>query len=384
MQTRHLTTPHRRAMLAAGGGALLSACSVTGGMKRPAFARPAPLAPLDVSEGRLTKITVCRPFRPTGPRLEAEAIAGKKIVHNYGHGGSGWSLSWGCAEEAAALALEGGARKIAVIGAGVMGLTTAVRLAEAGASVTIYAKEFPAETRSARATGVWSPSSRIGLAPDVASGFEERWEGWARASYARHQHYVGAAAEPVEYVQQYYLPADDGAASQPAAHEFLHLDRRVRDMTPQWGDIPREMNPFPVARARGGQVMSFNVASYAATLTRDFLLRGGQMLRREFPDRAAILALPEPVIVNCTGFAAKALWNDEALVPVRGQINWLTPQPAARYALIHHQVFVISRRDGVVVQYVGPNDDWGYGDDNETASREEMTDALSRIAPLFA
>ena len=38
--------------------------------------------------------------------IEAEAVNDKMIVHNYGHGGSGWSLSWGCAAEAAALALE--------------------------------------------------------------------------------------------------------------------------------------------------------------------------------------------------------------------------------------------------------------------------------------
>ncbi len=32
-------------------------------------------------------------------RLEAENIAGKTVVHNYGHGGAGFTLSWGCAHE---------------------------------------------------------------------------------------------------------------------------------------------------------------------------------------------------------------------------------------------------------------------------------------------
>src|SRR5690606_40216808 len=59
------------------------------------------------------------------------------------------------------LALASGHSRFAVIGAGVIGLTTALRLIETGADVAIYAAEFPAETRSARATGVWSPSSRI-------------------------------------------------------------------------------------------------------------------------------------------------------------------------------------------------------------------------------
>ena len=39
-----------------------------------------------------------RPGR-TEVRLEKEQIFGKTIIHNYGHGGSGVTLSWGCAEE---------------------------------------------------------------------------------------------------------------------------------------------------------------------------------------------------------------------------------------------------------------------------------------------
>ncbi|WP_425409165.1 FAD-dependent oxidoreductase [Hyphococcus sp.] len=379
---------NRRAFAGLGAGAVLSGCAgLRGGdddVVRAGFAHPPPLAPLNVSIGRLTRITVCiRPFRPAGPRLEAEMVGGKRVVHNYGHGGAGWSLSWGCAQDAAALALQGGVRPVAVIGAGVMGLTTALRLAEAGAAVTIYAKDFPMETRSARATGVWSPSSRIVLTGDAPPDFADRWEGWARASYSAHQRYVGAAAEPVEYVRQYYL-SDGQSPGVPASRDFLHPDRRLSGLAPRWSDVPDTENPFPVARARAGLIMTFNVASYAERLTRDFLLRGGRMVRRSFPERAEILQLSEPVIVNCTGYGAKALWEDRTLAPVRGQINWLAPQPEARYGVNYRGVFVISRRDGVVVQKTGPNDDFGFGDESETPDRMEMQDALATIAPLFA
>src|ERR1700753_3481076 len=57
------------------------------------------LAPIRASVNRLFDITVClRPFRAQGPRLDTEQVGHKLVVHNYGHGGSGWWLSWGSGE----------------------------------------------------------------------------------------------------------------------------------------------------------------------------------------------------------------------------------------------------------------------------------------------
>ncbi len=46
-----------------------------------------------------------RPFRKSGVRLEPEKLSdGRTAIHNYGHGGAGFTLSWACAEEVLALA----------------------------------------------------------------------------------------------------------------------------------------------------------------------------------------------------------------------------------------------------------------------------------------
>jgi len=46
-----------------------------------------------------------RPFRRSGVRLERDRIAdGRAVIHNYGHGGAGFTLSWGCAHEVFVLA----------------------------------------------------------------------------------------------------------------------------------------------------------------------------------------------------------------------------------------------------------------------------------------
>ena len=139
----------RRSVLAGFAAAGTSACvSISG--RTPTWP---PL--VDLSAERLERITVCsRPFRPGGPRIEAETFAGKLLVHNYGHGGAGWSLSWGSSERAADLAVADGAPdRAAVIGAGALGLTTARALPMRGVAVTLYARELPEETRSMRATG---------------------------------------------------------------------------------------------------------------------------------------------------------------------------------------------------------------------------------------
>ena len=157
----------RRELLAGAGAALivgaLQGCGV--GLRDTAqnsSAGKLVFPRLRASIDRITRITVCtRPFRAQGPRLEAEQIGRKTIVHNYGHGGSGWSLSWGSSGIAVQKAMATGERDIAVIGCGALGLTSAILLQRAGAQVTIYAKELPPNVRSSLATGLWTPDSRI-------------------------------------------------------------------------------------------------------------------------------------------------------------------------------------------------------------------------------
>ena len=120
----------RRRLLAGAGGALLAAAvggcvSVLQPQRRSLPAAALQLTPLRASIDRITQITVCtRPFRARGPRLEVERIGQKVVVHNYGHGGSGWSLSWGSSGVAVDQAMTTGERDIGVIGCGAMGLTS--------------------------------------------------------------------------------------------------------------------------------------------------------------------------------------------------------------------------------------------------------------------
>src|SRR5262249_38295661 len=144
-------------------------------------------------------------FRAAGPRLDVERVGDKTVVHNYGHGGSGWALSWGSSSVAVEKAMGKGEREIAVIGCGALGLTSAIVLQQAGAGETIYAKERPPDVRSSRATGSWTPDSRIALANSVPAGFPELWEKMARKSFHIYESFLGLAGNPVEWTDRYTL-----------------------------------------------------------------------------------------------------------------------------------------------------------------------------------
>lgn len=385
---------HRRMVLAGLGVAGLAGCAASPttlvAARRPGFLRPG-LAPLSTHPERLSRITVCtRPFRAAGPRIEAEAVGDKRVVHNYGHGGSGWSLSWGAAAAARDLALAGGVGDVAVIGCGAIGLTTALQILRSGARTTIYAAERTPHTRSARATGVWSPDSRIAAEDAVPAAFPAHWEAMARRSWAEHHAFVGLDGEPVKFIDQYNLRGARGAnaavgpAPSPGRVDFVRYEARLEGLTPSSRALRPDEHPFPVESARVFPQMTFNVAEYARQLTEAFLMEGGRIVERRFGHPSELAELAEPVVVNCTGYGARALFGDDSVVPVRGQIAWLTPQPEVTYALWYRSISVVPRADGIVIQANGSSQMVGYGVEDETPDRADAERALAALAPLFA
>ena len=347
------------------------------------------LMPVRAELDRIFRVTVClRPFRAAGPRLEVERVGDKIVVHNYGHGGSGWSLSWGSSSIAVEEALEVGEHDIAVIGCGALGLTSATLLQQAGAKVTIYAKERPPDVRSSRATGSWTPDSRIALTNSVSLNFPALWEKMARKSFHTYESYLGLAGNPVEWTDRYSVsdvsPSEVRESRARAdALGFAHYQDRIADLTPHPQELAPGTHPFPTRYATRNSSLTFNIAGYARQLMTDFLIEGGKIERAEFHTPAELNQIPQKVVINATGYGARALWNDESVVPVRGQIAWLIPQPEVNYGVLYKNVNMLSRRDGIVVQDGGSSDLLGYNDANENPDRPQAEAAVLVVAELY-
>ena len=306
------------------------------------------------------QIAGLRPFRPTGFRVEAERAGRTLLVHNYGHGGCGVTLSWGTASRAVELALQAAPRQVAVLGAGAVGLATARLLQERGVSVTIYTRELPPHTTSDVAGALWSP---VTLADDglVRPEFVAELAAAARLAHRRFEAMVGERYG-IRWVA-FYLTGDDPAP--PVSWEWAATPELFRAVTLGAGE-----HPFATAYAHRYRLMLIEPAIYLAALLADVRTAGARIVQTELSP-ASVASLDEEVVVNCTGLGAGALFGDSGLMPIKGQLTILEPQPEIDYAVksTTEDLYMFSRRDGVVLGGSHQRGDWTLAPDPHEASR---------------
>lgn len=335
----------RRGFLASSASAsLLAACaSARSPGPMPSALTPGPppacLPPVLVDEARVIRtLAGLRPYRDAGFVVRAEPLGQQagatRLVHNYGHGGAGITLSWGSSRLAVDLGLADHTGPVAVLGAGVMGLSTALLAQERGHQVTIHAERLPPDTTSNIAGGQIYPASHY--QPGLVS------EAWMRQfaaamdySWRRFQLLVGE-----DYGIRWLPTYESGSGP---------VSGLLRPYMPGLADLPGTANPFPTGPVRVYNTMYVETGRYLRQLTRDFLAAGGRFVIRRFGTLAEIAALAQRVVFNCTGLGARDLVGDEGLVPKRGQLAILLPQPEIRYAYALQAGYMFPRADGVLL-----------------------------------
>jgi len=364
-------------MLKIGGmsliGSGLGACSVRSwSVDRPSLV----LAPVRADWDRVIRTTVgLRPHRPSGFVLRAQRLGATTVIHNYGHGGAGMSISWGTGQMAAEMALEHDSRAAAVIGCGVVGLTCARQLQRRGFRVTIYAMTVPPNTTSNMSLAGFTPTSGLIDGDLRTPAWDAQFREAVEVSYRQLQLLVGRGYG-VSWIRSFALSNNEPRARQADREPERPplLPAHLRTGTTRLG--PGE-HPFPTRYATRRTQMRIEPSIYLEALVRDVIDFGGRIVMRKFTEPSELVALEESLVINCTGLGARDLFGDTELVPVKGQLTVLVPQPEVDYGTfggpgpsrgglgIHMQ----PRSDGIVLGGTAERGEWSLEPDQEALER---------------
>lgn len=251
--------------------------------------------------------------------------------------------------------------RVLVVGAGVMGLTCGVRLAEAGHEVHVFARDLPLETTSAVAAAWWYPY-RAAPADRVAP--------WAARSYAVFKELAGDPDTGVVL----RLSTEVHRSAQPDPSWAT----AVPDFTRETGDR------LPAGYVDGWSFVSpvIEMPVYLRMLAARLVAAGGTITRMAL---GGLPSAADALVVNCAGLANRSLVGDLTLYPVRGQVVRLGKVGVDQVWLDSSAgdvTYVVPRSRDIVV---GGSDEEGQWDRQpDPALSERILARATRLVPELA
>ena len=235
-------------------------------------------------------------------------------------------------------------REAIVVGCGVSGLSTAIRLLEAEFKVRIVTRDRTPNTTSDIAAAVWYP---------FRCGPPDRTLLWSRRTFRALRDLARDATTGVTMVPGIDLhEIDDGL--DPWWKEAVDAIRRAD---------ARELAPgFAAGHVFAAPVVA--MPAYLKWLETRLLILGGTIETRGVSNLEPLL-LEASLLVNCTGLGARELAKDDTLHPIRGQIARVAPGFADRFVQARGArsplTYIIPRPDCTVL---GGTEDEGVWDLN--------------------
>ena len=355
------TLAYSSALVSLGGCGAVIKQKYTKKYTRPHSRKPF-IAPRITKDKIVRVIVGLRPYRPSGFVVKLQDFNGKNVIHNYGHGGGGISLSWG----SSALAVQQASRipvdKAAVIGSGIMGLTTARLLQDAGWDVTIYTRDMSRHSVSNVGAGQWAPTG-VFEEDKATDEFKEQYKYASRIAHHAYQN-LGGADYGIRFIENYYL-GDKKRDESYYLREMPELFTSVADLNP-------DEHPFPVQYVKRTVTMLIEPAKFLKRIRDDFLLSGGKFKIKTFTNQNEVLSVKENTIFNCTGLGSKALFEDEELTPAKGQLVFLPPDPAIDYMTVgggQDVTYMFPRSGEILLGGSHQVDDWSRNPEPEVTER---------------
>jgi D-amino-acid oxidase len=339
---------------------------------------PVALPPVKASWDRVIRTTVgLRPHRDAGFVLKADKLDDKLLIHNYGHGGAGMSLAWGTGLMAAEFAADHPARQAAVIGCGSVGLTCARQLQRRGYEVTIYALAVPPNVTSNMSLAGFTPTSGLVENDRRTREWDAQYLRAADIAYRQLQLLAGPHYG-VSWLDNYSL-TNELPNGQNRNAEGTDLQARFNIGREVYG--PGE-HPFATKYAVRSPQIRIEPSIYLDNLMRDFVLFGGRIVIRKFDTPRDLTTLREPIVFNCTGLGARDLFGDQELIPLKGQLTVLVPQPEIQYHTnggvppvpgASLGIHMMARSDGIILGGTSQRGVWTLEPDE--AERKRVVDS---------
>jgi D-amino-acid oxidase len=239
--------------------------------------------------------------------------------------------------------------RVIVVGAGVVGLSCAVRLLEDGHRVDVVARDLPPETTSAVAAAVWGPYRAFP---------PERVTAWSRASYRAFEELSAGRPGPSGTPTGVRMMAGTEVHRQPTPDPWW------RDAVPALTRVAAVGPPYVDGWTLVAPVVEMPV--YLRWLVARIDELGGTLTRM------ALTALPDraEVVVNATGLGARRMADDPSLVPVRGQVV-LVGQVGLDHWWLDGSgpVYVVPRSRDIVVGGTDDEGEWNRRPDPDVARR---------------
>ena len=348
---------------------------------------PISLAPVEASWERIIRTTVgLRPHRDAGFVLKADKLDDKLLVHNYGHGGAGMSLAWGTGLMAAELATAHQARQAAVVGCGSVGLTCARQLQRRGFDVTIYAMAVPPYVTSNMSLAGFTPASGLVDNSRRTPAWDAQYQRASVIAYRQLQLLAGPHYG-VSWLDNYSLTdelprlgggGEGGGPSTSSGQGSAERPSLMAGLTTGNEVLQPGEHPFPTKYAIRSPQIRIEPSIYLENLVRDFTLWGGRIVLRKFDTPRELASLREPVVVNCTGLGARELFGDQELIPLKGQLTVMVPQPEVNYHTNGPNlqqrpgslgIHMMARSDGIVLGGTSQRDVWTLDPDEDERKR---------------